>query len=116
MISTPVNSPCAPAAGCSETASKPLISFSHSLQLVHQRQISLHGFHRLQRMREEKAGQSAGIFVDLRVVLHRARTQRIEATVHAVVERAQVHVVADDIDLSHFGQGQVDTQQARGKF
>ena len=59
------------------------------LQFVHQRQIALHGFDRLERMREEKAGQAAGVFVDLRVVLHRARAERIEAAVHAVVELAE---------------------------
>ncbi len=41
MISTPVNSPCAPAAGCRVTAAKPLISFSHSCKLIHQHQVAL---------------------------------------------------------------------------
>ena len=41
---------------------------------------------------------------DLRVVLHRARAQRVEAGVHAVVHLRQAGVVADQVDLGDLGQ------------
>ena len=41
IISMPVSSPCAPAAGCSDTASMPVISASIARELVHELQRAL---------------------------------------------------------------------------
>ena len=88
-------------------ASKAADLFQPFLQFIHQNQIALHGFNRLQRMCVEEARQAAGVFVDLRVVFHGAGTQRIEAIVHAVVEFAESRVVADNVHFGEFGQGKL---------
>ena len=81
--------------------------FQPFLQCVHQREIALHGLDGLERMRDQETRQAAGVLVDLRVVLHRAGAERIEAAVHRVVEFAEVHVVAHNVHFGEFGQGQV---------
>ena len=43
-------------------------------------------------------------FVDARVVLHRAGTQRIHAEVDRVVPGRKPREVAQDFDLAHFGK------------
>ncbi len=85
--------------------------FQPILQRVHQRQVALDGLDGLQGVCVQEAWQAAGVFVDLGVVLHRARTQRVKAAVHAVVEGAQVHVVPDHVHFGQLGQGQVRSQQ-----
>ena len=86
------------------------------LQGVHQGQVALDGFDGLQRMGEQETRQAAGVFVDLGVVLHRARAKRIEAAIHAVVEGAQVHVMTDHVHFGQFGQGQVRSQHGIRQF
>ncbi len=55
-------------------------------------------------MNGEKAGQARQSFVSFGVVLHRARTKRIEVGVDAHVLGRQVDVMANDIDLRQFGK------------
>ena len=57
-----------------------------------------------ERMERGEAGQSGGPLVDLGVVLHRARAERVEARVDRVVELRQVDEVADDLGLVELGQ------------
>ena len=40
----------------------------------------------LERMRKGQARQSRGLFVDLGIILHRARAERVKARVHRIVE------------------------------
>ena len=84
----PVSSPCAPAAGCSVTASMPAIAHSVLLQPVHHFQRALHRLVGLQRVDAGEAGQAGHVLVDLGVVLHGAGAERIEAAVDAVVAAA----------------------------
>jgi hypothetical protein len=53
-----------------------------ALELVRQVQVALEQLHRLQRVRGGKSGQARDRLVELGVVLHRARAQRVEAQVH----------------------------------
>ena len=50
--------------------------FQPFLQLVHQRQVALDSLDRLEGMGVEEAGQAGSVFIDLGVVLHRARAER----------------------------------------
>ena len=50
------------------------------------------------------AGQAGEPFVPLRVVLHRARAERIEVRVDRHVPRRQVDEVADQVDLADLRQ------------
>jgi len=59
---------------------------------------------RLIRMRVRQAFTPRGNFVDARVVLHRARTERIQARIDAVVPSRDARKVANNLDLAHFGQ------------
>ena len=52
-----------------------------------------------------KPGKPGHLLVDLGIVLHRARAQRIEALVHAVVQLGQPHEMPHEVDLAHLGQG-----------
>ena len=99
----PVSSPWAPAAGWSVTARIPLISASASSSS--QRSWSVPwATRRGERMEVGEAGQPGRPLVELRVPLHRARAERVEAGVDRVVELAQVDVVADDLGLVELGQ------------
>ena len=51
-----------------------------------------------------EAGHAGGLLVDLRVVLHRARAQRVEAGLDAVIDVAEVREVAQEIQLAHLGE------------
>ena len=58
----------------------------------------------LQRMDLREAGEHHQPLVDARVVLHRARAERIEARVDAEVARRQLGEVADELELGHLRQ------------
>ncbi len=58
-----------------------------------------------ERVESGEAGQAGRPLVELRVELHRARAERIEAGVDRVVELGQVDVVADDLRLVELRQG-----------
>ena len=51
-----------------------------------------------------KPGQARRPLVDLRVVLHRARPERIELRVDAEVPLREAHEVAERLGLAHLGQ------------
>ena len=106
MTRMPVSSPWAPAAGWSVTACMPPISASIRLQLPQQLERALGQRVRRQRVELREAGQAGGPLVDLGVVLHRARAQRVEAAVHRVVEVREVDEVADDLGLVELRQRQ----------
>ena len=101
----PVSSPWAPAAGWSVTARIPLISASACLELPQELERALGDLVGRERVERGEAGQAGRPLVELRVELHRARAERIEARVDRVVELRQVDVVADDLGLVELGQG-----------
>ena len=68
-------------------------------QLVEHLQHALNRFLGLVRMQIGEAGHAGDPFVPLRVVLHRARAERIEVRVDAHVELRQVGEMADDLRL-----------------
>ena len=87
------------------------------LQMVHQRERTLDRFYRLEWMQVRKTWNAGSLFVDLGIVFHRAGSQRIKASIDAVVELRKTGEVAHDIDLCHFWQGQIIPQQVRsGSF
>ena len=57
----------------------------------------------LQRMQAREARQADEPLVDARVVLHRARAERIEAVVDAEVARRELGEVAHELELRHLG-------------
>src|SRR5438477_8605133 len=62
-------------------------------------------------MRQSEALETRHPFVDLRVVLHRAGAERIEAEVDVIVPRREPREVPNDIDLTQFGHGRNVTPQ-----
>ena len=60
----------------------------------------------LQRMEGRKLWQGCHLLVNLRIVLHGAGAQRIEAGIHAEVHLGEVGIVTDHIRLAHLGQVQ----------
>ena len=56
-------------------------------------------------MLRREAWQRREALVALRVVLHRARAERIEVRVDRHVECRQIRVVANHVKLGEFGQG-----------
>ena len=104
MMSRPVISPHAPAGGCSVARAMPVISqsASSSRQSISSAPWAVSsGCKRMQPLEPRERGDGLG---DLRVVLHGARAQRVEAGVHAVVHLREPRVVAHQIDLGHLGQ------------
>ncbi len=83
---------------------KPADLFQPFLQLIHQRQIALHRFGGLQRVRVGKTWQPRRILVDARVVFHGATAQRVKAAINRVIQNRKVVVVAHHVQLRHFGQ------------
>ena len=79
----------------------------HRLKLEHQRHRALHAQLRLERMQRGEAGDARRHLVHLRVILHGARAERVEAGVDAVVQLRQAHVVAHQVDLGHLGHRQI---------
>ena len=100
----PVSSPCEPAAGCSVTAGRPATSAriccsSHiSSSAPWAPSSSWCG------CRCAKPGSARGALVDARVVLHRARAERVEAGVDPEVAVGEVREVAHDLVLGQLGQ------------
>ena len=86
------------------------------LQVIHDRQAALHHGGRLQRMRMCKTGQARGLFIDHRVVLHRARTQRVKPGKDAVIQLGEPRVMAQCFQLAQFGQREFATQIFLGQF
>ena len=60
-----------------------------------------------------QARQGRQPLVPLGVVLHRARAERIEVRVDRHVERRQIRVVPDDVELAQLGQGRRRGRQMR---
>ena len=63
-------------------------------QLVHHAKSALHRFLRLQRVNIGKAGHPSDLFIEARIVLHRAGTKREKAKVNAIVLAAKPCVMA----------------------
>ena len=76
----------------------------HLLQLVEDRQQTLERRLVLVGMLRRQARQRREPLVPLRVVLHRARPERIEVRVDRHVQRRQVRVVPDDVELAQLRQ------------
>ena len=96
----PVNSPCAPAAGCSVIASMPVISIRHSLSSF---MICRHPC----ASDSGRYGCASAMpsmprdhLIHPRVVLHGAASQRIHPQVDRVVPRREPREVADDLNLA----------------
>ena len=100
IIIIPVSSPCAPAAGCSVTAGSPVISPSIAASACITREHALRHLVRRERVLVREARHPRRRLVHLRVVLHRARPERVHAAVHAVVPGGQAREVAHDADLT----------------
>ena len=100
----PVSSPCEPAAGCSVTAGRPATSAriccsSHiSSSAPCAPSSSWCGW------RLANPGSRDDALVDPRVVLHRARAERVEARVDAEVPVGEVREVAHDLVLGELRQ------------
>ncbi len=73
-------------------------------QRVDQLERALHRRDRLQRMEVGEAGQPRHLLVEPRIVLHRARAERVEAAVDRVVLLRQPGEVAHDLRLAEAGQ------------
>jgi hypothetical protein len=75
-----------------------------ALELPHQAQRALRALRMLQRVQARVARQRGDALVQLRVVLHRARAERVEARVQVEVALGEAVVVADDLGLGDLGQ------------
>ncbi len=73
-------------------------------QLVHSLERTAHGRWRLERVDIGKAGQPCKLFVEARIVLHRARTERERAKVDAVIEPREPRIVPHCLGLGQAGQ------------
>ena len=101
----PSSSPCAPAAGWSVTASRPLTpasARSSASQTSSSAPCASAVGH--ERMQLGEAGQPRDLLVDHRVVLHRARAERVEGRRRAVVPLRQAQEVAQHLELADLGQ------------
>ena len=76
----------------------------HLLQFEHAGEKALPGGFRRQRMAVQEARQHGVLVTGLRVVLHRARSERIEVRVDGEVELREPREVAHDFELAHFRQ------------
>ncbi len=74
------------------------------LQVPHQLERALRALGVLQRVQPRMAGERRRALVQARVVLHRARAERVEARVEIEVALGQAHVVAHDLRLGDLGQ------------
>ncbi len=86
-----------------------------ALERVQDRQVALHGRRVLQRVRLGEAGQAGHALVELRVVLHGARAERVEAAVDAEVALRQPQVVAHHVELRELGEAVVAAHELRGQ-
>jgi hypothetical protein len=99
------SSPCAPATFCSVTSREARDGFQVLLQFVHQLERALRQRFGLQRVCVREARKRGDFLVDARVVFHRARAERVEADIDAIVALRQARVVAQRVQFTHFGQG-----------
>jgi len=73
---------------------------------VHQLQCPLRRILRLERMQPRKARQRRQRLIDLRIILHGTRAERIEAVVHAVNAVRQRRIMPDQLVFAHMRQVQ----------
>ncbi len=97
----PVNSPCAPAAGCSVIASMPVMSSRQRWSRSKISRIPCDKRFGPVGMRLGQSLDAGDEFIHARVVFHRAGAERIHAEVDGVVPGGEAREVADDFD---FGQ------------
>ena len=100
----PHSSPCAPAAGDSASAGMPVRVFSQCAKVSISSSAPCTLACGLQRMQIGKAGQPRQLLVEPRVVLHRARAERVEAAVDRVVLLRQPGEMPHDLRLAEPGQ------------
>ena len=99
-----MSSPWAPAAGCSVGRVQAGDLGEPALERPEQLEGALGELVGLVRVQAGEALQRRDALVDLGVVLHRAGAQRVGARLDAVVERRELGVVADEVDLGDLGQ------------
>ncbi len=73
------------------------------LEFVHELEESLDRFLRKVGVRLGESGERGGHLVDLRVVLHRAGTERVETGIDPIVPLREAGVVPHDLHLVEFG-------------
>jgi len=76
----------------------------HGLDAVENFQCARNGLDWLEGVKLGKACETRCLFVDLGVVLHRTRTERVEARFDSVVDVAQVGKVTEQVKFAYFGQ------------
>ncbi|MNW60043.1 hypothetical protein D3C74_380010 [compost metagenome] len=74
------------------------------LQSMHQFECTLDAFFRLVRVNLGQAGEAGNIFINLRIVFHRAGAERIKAVVDAEVAAGKRGIVADYIHFRYLRQ------------
>ena len=104
MSSSPVSSPAAPAAGWRVAAAMPLISHSARSSSTRSGQPALGERGRGRGVDAGQAGQRGHRVADLRVVLHRARAERVGAEVDRELAVGEPGEVADQVALGHLGE------------
>ena len=67
-------------------------------------QAALYGIHRLKRMNLRESFEGSRPFIDSRIVLHRAGSERIETVVYAVGLFGQFRIMSGKIDFRHLRQ------------
>ena len=73
-------------------------------QFTHQLVGALHGRDRLQRVHIGEARKAGHFLVETRIVLHRARTERVETQIDRIVLARQTHIVAHGLRFGEAGQ------------
>ena len=112
----PTSSPWAPADGCSVARRMPVIVQRACSSSHRAAEHALHLVLVLVGVQVAEAGQAGHLVVELRVVLHRARAQRVEAQVDGVVQLREPGVVAHHLRLGELGQrGRRRAQGASGQ-
>ena len=86
----------------------------HALELVKQRQGALQKVRRRQRMDLRKAGKTRDDFVDLGIVFHRARAERIKLAFDGEIALRQAGEMTQHFKLAQLGKaGDIAAQQTR---
>ena len=80
------------------------------LQVVEHGECPLYRLGGLEGMKLPETGQGSHVLVELRVVLHRAGAERVEAGIHREVERGETGEVAHHVQFAYFGQVQLVAQ------
>ena len=80
------------------------------LQVIHQRQIPLGKSIRGFGMQAGESGHGRNIFVNFRIVLHRAGTERIKTQIQTKVSPRQIGIMPHQVDFGHFRQIQIVAQ------